>query len=199
MKICSKCKRELDESRFNKANWIKSGLRSDCKDCYSAFKKSWYQENHSPPNRHRLSGLKIEALAGVRTCKGCQTTYPLNEDHYGRRALHWEVSCRKCVRERTSEWAKANSKKAKALAYATCAARYAAIRKRRPRWLTKSEKSQIRSIYAAAKARRNSGENVHVDHIVPLVGGNVSGLHVPWNLQVIPATENARKSNTWNY
>jgi hypothetical protein len=66
---------------------------------------------------------------------------------------------------------------------------------RTPTWLDRVQSAEIEFTYEYCSALRSIGLNYHVDHIVPLQGKSVSGLHVPWNLQVIHATENIRKSN----
>lgn len=67
-----------------------------------------------------------------------------------------------------------------------------------PDWLTGAQKAQMNRTYKLRDIISDAtGEQYHVDHLVPLNGENVCGLHVPWNLQVIPAKENLRKSNSF--
>tara|TARA_R110002126_G_scaffold259879_1_gene402853 strand:+ start:204 stop:734 length:531 start_codon:yes stop_codon:yes gene_type:complete len=74
--------------------------------------------------------------------------------------------------------------------------RDASKKHRTPSWLTEDEKIRIRCYYqVAAMYNREGLDTYHVDHIVPLQGKTVSGLHVPWNLQVLPAKLNQQKSN----
>lgn len=74
--------------------------------------------------------------------------------------------------------------------------RHAAKLQRTPKWLTSLHYSQIEMFYSAAVAlTKEFGIPMEVDHIVPLQGKNVSGLHVPWNLQVITASMNSGKRN----
>ncbi len=65
-----------------------------------------------------------------------------------------------------------------------------------PKWLTPEDKLEIRLKYRLAiEMTRRTGVRYAVDHIVPLLGDAVSGLHVPWNLEVITQEENLKKSN----
>ena len=96
--------------------------------------------------------------------------------------------CKSCY---SKDYGKKNPQKICAMA----SKRRAAIRNRTPSWLTVDDLWLIEEAYSLAQMRTKLfGFKWHVDHIIPLHGRKVSGLHVPNNLQVIPATVNHRKA-----
>lgn len=90
------------------------------------------------------------------------------------------------------EYAKRNKSKTNALA----AKRRAKVILRTPKWLTIEQQNQIEEFYKMAKELEKVFPwKQHVDHIIPLQGKNVSGLHTPWNLQIMSEKMNKQKSN----
>lgn len=77
-------------------------------------------------------------------------------------------------------------------------AEYSALRTRKakqakPKWLDEWQLFYIEELYSIASLR-----GLEVDHIVPITSKRVCGLHVPWNLQLLTRSENAKKSNKFN-
>jgi hypothetical protein len=65
-----------------------------------------------------------------------------------------------------------------------------------PKWLSLEQKAEIRKIYVDAMTVSKVTKVPYVvDHIIPLRGQDVCGLHVPWNLQIMSREENLKKSN----
>lgn len=77
--------------------------------------------------------------------------------------------------------------------------RRARERRATPPWLSSVQRTMIAILYARAeKQTADTGELHVVDHIVPLDGKLVCGLHVPWNMRVTHWRENAVKAwHTW--
>lgn len=81
--------------------------------------------------------------------------------------------------------------------YAVASAkRRAAKVQRTPHWLSEDDLWMIEQAYELAALRTKMfGFAWHVDHVIPLFGKKVSGLHTPYNLQVIPGSLNIAKNN----
>lgn len=100
--------------------------------------------------------------------------------------------CRSCHSKRTSEYAQKN----RAWKTHTVALRRARLSRAVPPWIGAQEKREIQAIYKMAKhLTLLTGIEHEVDHIHPIAGRRMCGLHVPANLQVMTKTENRRKSN----
>jgi hypothetical protein len=133
------------------------------------------------PRKDRPNGLHY-------SCKTCLATQAKD-----RRAKGLNTPNREVAKMRSKLWRKQNPSQRNALKAAYKASKVKAT----PSWLNLDQKEQIVNFYELAKdCCLTTGLLYEVDHIVPLRGKNVCGLHVPWNLQILPVDINRRKSNS---
>jgi len=104
------------------------------------------------------------------------------------RSLRWYRANREQAKAATAKWQSEHPERVAAKFAQYRAAKLQAT----PGW---ADQDAIDVMYRAAKVLRVSGFDVHVDHIIPLQGRTVHGLHVHNNLQIIQAHMNRSKSN----
>ena len=121
--------------------------------------------------------------------------FEIQKKYKNENGKNWKLKHPERVKKTKAIHAKLNSEQ-----YAAkTAKRRAAKLQRTPCWLTSEGLWLIEEYYHLAQKRTELlGFPWHVDHIIPLQGRNVSGLHVPENLQVIPGIENIKKSNKYD-
>ena len=173
-KTCHKCQTSKPLSEFCKNKTAKFGVSSSCKVCQSAYNKEYREKNREAllqADRDRYANNAEDLKAKAAKYKS------ENKDYY-------DEYNKSYYRLNKHKFLAANSKRRKVIVRAT------------PTWLSDQHKQEIEDAYWLAQdLRATSGETYHVDHIIPLQGKDVCGLHVPWNLQILPADLNLQKGN----
>jgi hypothetical protein len=120
--------------------------------------------------------------------------YQRNKAKYVARARKWVKSNRVKYRGINKEWRERNPDKV----YQVVVLRRMRKAQRTPPWLTPGDFEAMRNTYIEARRLSiETGVPHQVDHVIPLWGVKVSGLHVPSNLQILTALENRSKSNNF--
>jgi len=155
----------------------------------------------------------------MKICTVCQLTKDLKQFNFSNKSKNIRgAKCKACVkiqrlkykhkqkeydtrrkiegilltRERARLWHKNN----KALSSFNSMQYYTRKLNATPKWLTEEHIDEIKQFYIDAEYLTHLTKvKFHVDHIMPLKGETLCGLHVPWNLQLLPANENCSKSN----
>ena len=195
LKVCGTCKEEKPLSAFPKDRSYKDGLRFECKSCKSKRAAEHYQKNRAAYLEYARKYHQENQDAIAETKREYRQK---NRDAIAETEREYRQKNRDAIAERIKKWKKANPEKVTSYK----ASRRARKKQAQPPWLTEEHINQIKAEYKNSKRMKKlTGILHHVDHIVPLTGKNVCGLHVPWNLQVIPAKHNLEKNNhfdDWN-
>lgn len=218
-KCCSKCKIEKAASDFYKN---KSRLTSHCKSCYAIASKRTYEANREKRLVQCAERRKVKASAikqymadyyaqnrdnVLQRTKAYQAKPEVQVREKQRHAKRWvnnrdELLTRRKERLEDPEvkqawlaYLKGHYRANKSAYLAKWAKRRAQSIQATPKW---ADLKAIDAIYAeAARQTEETGIQHEVDHIVPLQGKTVCGLHVGWNLQILTQKANRSKSNKW--
>lgn len=219
MKLCRKCKEEKNIMEFNKSTRNKDGLQSYCKLCNKINTKKHNMDNIEINKENRkikrlnnieyyrekeklnriINADKIKEYQKKSHAKHIKRIKQYSSDYYiqNKEAINiknakWKELNRDKIKKRNDEYLKENQSDYNARTAKRTAHKLQAT----PSWLTKEQYNEIKLIYKKAKLLTiETGVIHHVDHIIPLQGKTVRGLHVPWNLQILEASENIRKGN----
>ena len=201
-KVCKVCGVEKecgDGGEFSKNGKKPNGTqvwRPECKACLSK-KKTDYRNRYKDTIKERK---KAEYEANKESIlRDRKAFYEENKSRIRERRKALYNKNKHLIRGTRKEYLQEHYRLNKPYYLAKSNLRYTRKLDRTPNWLSRDQIKQIESFYQHAKdCSLVTGEVYEVDHIVPLQGENISGLHVPWNLQVLPRDVNRAKSNKYD-
>lgn len=181
LKNCRFCKVDKVLGLFSKSSSKKDGLQSICKECAKLKTRKWRKDNPDKFREYCISSPKKAATEAryyransIRILEYQKEYMDLNREGQRSRCIQYN-------KENPDVLNAINAKRRSAKLNAT---------------IIDSDLDNIKEVYFEAKRlEKLDGIKRHVDHIVPLQGKNVCGLHVSWNLQILTAEENMSKGN----
>ena len=179
----------------------RSANNGECCECKNARSRLAYEKNIDKERERNKLKRKLAYAKNPQKYRDVQKSYYQKNIDKAReiarvRSAQWRLvnPNHKGVREAKQLWKASNRGYAKI----SKMKRTEATKLRIPNWLTKNDFWMMEEAYQLAKVRTELfGFKWDIDHILPLQGKHVSGLHVPANLQVIPQIENLRKNNKY--
>jgi hypothetical protein len=173
MKHCPGCKTDKPFSEYHRRVKAKDGFSSYCKPCKSEMDKIYRQKNK-------------DALTLTK-----KDYHEKNKEYYNKKARLDYVKNAEAYKLRAKKWKEQNRERHNA----NCMERHVLKMQRKPKWDEELTDFVFSEAYDMAKRKEAlTGIKHEVDHIVPLRGKTVSGLHVWSNFAVIPASENCSKA-----
>lgn len=179
-KQCKHCKLIKSLINFNKCS--KSiNYRPECKECKAAYEKQNRIKNS-------VNILKNKQIWRKNNSEKVQQSYirskPYKKRYYQENREVLDTKNKLWYREHPVTVAHKSAKYRASKLNAT------------PKWLTQEQLKEIEEFYYLAQELawlNDPTDPLEVDHIIPLQGKEVCGLHVPWNLQILPRSLNRSK------
>lgn len=176
MKTCSNCKQQKPLSDFGRKSRNKDGLQYNCKECCRLECRTQYK------NHKELFLKKSKAWSEK------------NKPRHNALKLKWKEENPDKIISANSKYRSSHRSNRSAHSATYRAKKLQAT----PAW---SDFCSIEDIYDCKQELQSMMQEFlpkcefHVDHAIPLQGENVCGLHVWWNLQILPSQINLAKGN----
>lgn len=177
VKTCSECKKTKNVLDFGLNRGMKDGRFNQCKLCRKIARQSIKETDYELYQRQLECSRLAKQKLGKEHLKESKTKWDLKNSEYVKeyRRNYYLDNLDRCRLNGTKHW---KSIKRASVKF--------------------SDRCRVSNVYKESKKlTRETGIQHSVDHIIPLNGKNVSGLHIESNLQIIPLIDNNRKYNSF--
>lgn len=201
LKICKECSEKKKLIEFGPHVTTYDKLNQNCKQCVSKYNKAYREKNKEKVKQYALEyAAKHREPACIRAAEWRENNkersldnnrrlYAANKEKYSKQNRARYIKNKEANKARAKQWKIDNRDKV----LAQNAKRRADKKNATPSW---ADLDKIQTFYTeSVRLSKETGIPHQVDHIIPLNGKEVSGLHVETNLRVITAEENNAKKN----